>query len=74
MQYQVYIINSQNKSVENFVGLLQQNNIQLLIDVRTDFEVKINHIFQIQNLTHQLNQVKIGYKYIEVLSLHSFTP
>lgn len=64
MQQKVYIIDNQNKSIEDFIELLQQNKIQVLVDIRKNPNSSFRPIFNQDVLEKYFSHLKIGYKFL----------
>ena len=59
----LYTIGHSNHSLENFLKLLEDNNIQVLIDVRTSPYSRFSPQFNKQDLEWNLSQRTIQYRY-----------
>jgi uncharacterized protein (DUF488 family) len=63
----VYTIGHSTREIEEFIRLLKENNIELLIDVRRFPGSKRYPQFNEGNLQHSLNDIGINYRHMEVL-------
>jgi len=63
MSHTVYTIGTSNRSLEEFIGLLEYYKIEVAIDVRSFPTSKFDH-FKKANLEKTLYEKKIEYKYL----------
>lgn len=63
----VYTIGHSTRSIEEFVQLLKENNIQLLIDVRRFPGSRRHPQFNKENLDQSLGNAGINYRHMEAL-------
>ena len=66
-QLQVFTIGHSTRSIEEFIGLLKQNRIEQLVDIRTVPRSRHNPQFEQDALGRALAEAGIGYVYMKSL-------
>lgn len=60
-------IGHSNRSIDEFLGMLREAQVDLLVDVRSFPRSRANSIFNIEQLPRHLGQVQIGYRHCPAL-------
>lgn len=60
-------IGHSNRSLDEFLTILRDAQIQTLVDVRSFPRSRSNPVFNIDHLPHDLAQVQIGYRHVPAL-------
>jgi uncharacterized protein (DUF488 family) len=60
----VFTIGHSTRTVENFIGLLKENNVSLVIDIRTIPRSRHNPQFNSDTLTDTLNKAGVSYQHV----------
>jgi uncharacterized protein (DUF488 family) len=56
-----------NRSIEDFVALLRENDVQHLVDVRAFPRSRVNPQFNVDTLPHELARIDIAYEHAPAL-------
>lgn len=63
----VYTIGHSTRTIEEFISLLKENGIELLVDIRTIPKSRYNPQFASESLEKSLTSAKINYEYMRPL-------
>lgn len=67
MAYPFFTIGHSTRSIDEFVGLLNETSVQFVVDVRTVPRSRTNPQYNIDVLPKSLSQSRIGYEHVAAL-------